>query len=304
MELLRETIRRVALSDRPVLVTGPTGTGKELVVSAIPENLAESELFGHEKGAFTGADATRTGFFGEADGGTLFLDEIGLLAPTLQAKLLRVLQDGDYIPVGSRKAKKANVRVVCATNENLRKNVDEGKFREDLYFRIRVIPLRLAPLRERREDIPLLVAHLVKKHAVRLGRPPLQPDPIAMKALLDFAWPGNVRELEHALERALLLARGEVIALGDLPPELARPAHEPGHEGEHGEGDYRHARDAWERRYFQELLEEAQGSVSRAAELAGIHRSTLYEKLARMGLVSGEDAKKPHGNGHGPPRHG
>jgi two-component system response regulator HydG len=273
-------------------------------MSAIPENLAESELFGHEKGAFTGAEATRAGFFGEADGGTLFLDEIGLLAPTLQAKLLRVLQDGDYIPVGSRKPKKANVRVVCATNENLRKNVDEGKFREDLYFRIRVVPLRLAPLRERREDIPLLVDHLVKKHAVRLGRPPLQPDAAAMKALLDFAWPGNVRELEHALERALLLARGDAIALGDLPPELSRPAHEGGHDGEHGEGDYRHARDAWERRYFQELLEEAQGSVARAAELAGIHRSTLYEKLSRMGLVSGDDAKRPHGNGPGHVKHG
>jgi two-component system response regulator HydG len=308
-------LERVAPTDVPVLIEGESGTGKDMVaraahgmskraggpyvalnMSAIPENLAESELFGHEKGAFTGAETTRAGFFGEAEGGTLFLDEIGLLAPTLQAKLLRVLQDGDYIPVGSRKLKKANVRVVCATNENLRKNVDEGKFREDLYFRIRVVPLRLAPLRERREDIPLLVDHLVKKHAVRLGRPPLQPDPGAMKALLDYPWPGNVRELEHALERALLLARGDAITVGDLPPELSRPAHEAGHEGDHGEGDYRHARDAWERRYFQELLEEAQGSVSRAAELAGIHRSTLYEKLARMGLVSGDEAKKPHGH--------
>jgi two-component system response regulator HydG len=292
-------LERVAPTDVPILIEGESGTGKDMVaraahamskraggpyvalnMSAIPENLAESELFGHEKGAFTGAEQARAGFFGEAEGGTLFLDEIGLLAPTLQAKLLRVLQDGDFIPVGSRKARKANVRVVCATNEDLRKNVLEGKFREDLYYRIRVVPLRLPPLRERREDIPLLVEHLVKKHALRLGRPPLAPDPDAMRLLLDHGWPGNVRELEHAIERALLLARGEVITPHDLPPELKL------HEAEHGEGGgYRRARDAWERRYFEDLLREAGGQVAKAAELAGIHRSTLYEKLARIGLV-------------------
>jgi two-component system response regulator HydG len=255
-------------------------------MSAIPENLAESELFGHEKGAFTGAEATRAGFFGEADGGTLFLDEIGLLAPTLQAKLLRVLQDGDYIPVGSRKPKKANVRVVCATNENLRKNVDEGKFREDLYFRIRVVPLRLPPLRERREDIPLLVQHFVQKHALRLGRPPLAPDAAAMRALLDHAWPGNIRELEHAIERGLLLARGEAIAVADLPPELSAPAAQADAGG--AEGRYRKARDAWERKFLEDLLREAAGNVAKAAELAGLHRSTLYEKLTRYGLVEKE----------------
>jgi len=312
---LREVVsilERVAPTDVPILIEGESGTGKDMVaraihamsrrhagpyvalnMSAIPETLAESELFGHEKGSFTGAEAARAGFFAEADGGTLFLDEIGLLAPTLQAKLLRVLQDGDYIPVGSRKARKANVRIVCATNEDLKRNVEQGKFREDLFYRIRVVPLRLPPLRERREDIPLLVDHLVKKHALRLSRPPLQPDPDAMRALLDHGWPGNVRELEHALERALLLARGEVIGLGDLPPEL-----KPGQDGDHGEGGYRHARDAWEKRYFQELLEEASGSVARAAELAGLHRSTLYEKLARIGLVQGDPEKK-NGNGHG-----
>jgi two-component system, NtrC family, response regulator AtoC len=314
MKDLVSILERVAPSDVPMLIEGESGTGKDMVaraihgmsrhsggpyialnMSAIPEQLAESELFGHEKGAFTGAEATRAGFFAEADGGTLFLDEIGLLAPTLQAKLLRVLQDGDYIPVGSRRPKKANVRIVCATNEDLRKNVDSGKFREDLYYRIRVVPLRLPPLRERKEDIPLLVEHLVKKHALRLGRPPLQPDAAAMRALLDHAWPGNVRELEHALERALLLARGDVIAPGDLPPELLHPH---AHEGEHGEGGYRHARDSWEKRYFQELLDEAGGSVAKAADLAGLHRSTLYEKLARIGLVQGHEvhaeAKKPN----------
>ena len=304
-------LERVAPSDVPILIEGESGTGKDMVaravhgmsrrragpylalnMSAIRENLAESELFGHEKGAFSGAEQARAGFFAEAEGGTLFLDEIGLLPATLQPKMLRVLQDGEYIPVGSRKARQADVRVVCATNEDLKKAVAEGRFREDLYFRIRVVPVRLPPLRERREDIPLLLEHLVKKHAARLGRPPLQPGAAAMRAILDHAWPGNVRELEHALERALLLARGEAVTLEDLPPELRSP----GGEGEHGdEGGYRNARDAWERRYFEELLKEAGGSVGKAAELAGLHRSTLYEKLARIGLVAHDD-KRPGGH--------
>ena len=295
-------VERIAPSDVTVLIEGESGTGKDVLartvhalsrraqgpylalnMSAIPENLAESELFGHEKGAFSGADQARPGFFAEAEGGTLFLDEIGLLPMQLQPKLLRVLQDGEFIPVGSRKPRKADVRVVCATNENLRKNVQEGKFREDLYYRIRVMPMRLPPLRERREDIPLLVVHLVKKHALRLGRPPLLPDAEAMRALLDHGWPGNIRELEHAIERALLLARGESLTLADFPPEIAARAAEVA-EG----GRYRAARDAWERKYLEDLFREAGGSVAKAAELAGLHRSTLYEKLARYGLVEGE----------------
>jgi DNA-binding NtrC family response regulator len=305
-------LERVAPTDVPILVEGESGTGKDLVaralhalskrsgayialnMSAIPESLAEAELFGHEKGAFTGAESARPGFFAEADRGTLFLDEIGLLPPMLQAKLLRVLQDGEYIPVGSRRARRANVRIVCATNEDLAKKVEQGTFREDLLYRIRVVPLRLPPLRERREDIPLLVDHLVKKHAMRLRRPPLRPDPEAMRAILDRSWPGNVRELEHALERALLLARGDSIAVSDLPPDPRA-----NHEADPGEGGYRRARDSWEKRYLQDLLQEAGGSVAKAAELAGLHRSTLYEKLARIGLVQGEgEAGKRGGNGH------
>ena len=308
MKELLAVAERVAPSDVPVLIEGESGTGKDLLaraihgmsrraagpylavnMGAIPENLAESELFGHEKGAFTGADQPHPGFFAEAAGGTLFLDEIGLLPLLLQPKLLRVLQDGEYIPVGSRRPSRADVRVICATNEDLKKNVAEGKFREDLWYRIRVVPLRLPPLRERREDIPLLVEHLVKKHALRLGRPPLAPDAEAMRALLDYGWPGNVRELEHALERALLLARGESLGLADFPPEIAsRPRPEP----EPAEGRYRRARDAWERKYLEDVLREAGGSVGKAAELAGLHRSTLYEKLARLGLVEGKD-KEP-----------
>jgi two-component system response regulator HydG len=298
-------LERIAPSDVPILIEGESGTGKDLLaraahamssraagpyvplnMSAIPENLAESELFGHEKGAFTGADQARLGFFAEADGGTLFLDEIGLLPPALQPKLLRVLQDGEYVPVGSRKPRRANVRVVAATNEDLQKSVKAGKFREDLWFRLRVVPVRLPPLRERREDVPLLVEHFVRKHALRLSRPPLQPDAAAMKALLDHPWPGNIRELEHAIERGLLLARGEAITLAALPPELSPQAPDG---AATAEGRYRRARDAWERKFFEDLLREAGGSVGKAAELAGIHRSTLYEKLTRYGLVEKDE---------------
>jgi DNA-binding NtrC family response regulator len=301
-----QVLARVAPTDVPILIEGESGTGKDLLaraahamsrraagpylalnMSAIPENLAEAELFGHEKGAYTGADQAREGYFAEASGGTLFLDEIGLLPAQLQPKLLRVLQDGEYTPVGSRKARKADVRVVAATNEDLGKNVKEGRFREDLWFRLRVVPVRLPPLRERREDIPLLLEHFVRKHAVRLDRPPLPVAPDAMRALLDHGWPGNVRELEHAVERGLLLAQGDAITLADLPPELSTAPAEP---AAGGEGRYRRARDAWEQKFLEDLLREAGGSVGKAAELAGIHRSTLYEKLARYGLVD-RDAK-------------
>ncbi|HEX9051385.1 MAG TPA: sigma-54 dependent transcriptional regulator [Anaeromyxobacter sp.] len=298
-------LERIAPSDVPILIEGESGTGKDLLaraahamstrasgpyvalnMSAIPENLAEAELFGHEKGAFTGAEQARPGFFAEAEGGTLFLDEIGLLPTPLQPKLLRVLQDGEFLPVGSRRPRRANVRVVAATNEDLQKSVRAGRFREDLWFRLRVVPVRLPPLRERREDVPLLVEHFVRKHALRLSRPPLLPDADAMKALLDHPWPGNIRELEHAIERGLLLARGDAITLADLPPELSP---HPGDAGASGEGRYRRARDAWERKFFEDLLREAGGSVGKAAELAGIHRSTLYEKLSRYGLVEKDE---------------
>ena len=305
MKDVTSILARIAGSDVPILIEGESGTGKDLLaraahamsaraqgpyvalnMSAIPENLAEAELFGHEKGAFTGAEQAREGFFAEAEGGTLFLDELGLLPPALQPKLLRVLQDGEYIPVGSRKPRRANVRVIAATNEDLGRLVKEGKFREDLWFRLRVVPVRLPPLRERREDVPALVDHFVQKHALRLGRPPLLPDADAMRALLDHPWPGNIRELEHAVERGLLLAQGSAITLADLPPELT-PA--PASEGGADDGGrYRRARDAWERRWFEDLLREAGGNVTKAAEAAGLHRSTLYEKLARFGLVEKE----------------
>jgi len=300
MRQLLEVLERVAPTDVPVLIEGESGTGKDMVaravhamsrrasrtfvslnMSAIPETLAESELFGHERGAFSGASVARRGFFAEAEGGTFFLDEIGALTPALQPKLLRVLQDGEYIPVGSRHPRKADVRIVCATNEDLRARVQQGTFREDLYYRVHVMPLRLPPLRERREDIPLLVRHFIEKHAARLGRAPLPPSAEALRAMLEHRWPGNVRELENCVERALLLARGDELRLLDLPPEVRAP------DSEAAEGGYRRARDEWERQYLEALLREAGGSVARAAELVGLHRSTLYEKLARHKLVAG-----------------
>ena len=197
-----------------------------------------------------------------------------------------MLQDGEYIPVGSRKPRKANVRVIAATNEDLARAVKEGKFREDLWFRLRVVPLRLPPLRERREDIPLLVEHFIDKHALRLGRPPLAPDPDAMRSLLDHPWPGNIRESSTrssaaCSSRAATRSRSPICRRSS-PRLAADPA--GGVEG------YRRARDAWERKFLEDLLREAGGNVAKAADAAGLHRSTLYEKLQRYGLVE-KDAK-------------
>jgi two-component system response regulator HydG len=294
-------LERIAPSNVPILIEGESGTGKDLLaraahamsaratgpyvalnMSAIPENLAESELFGHEKGAFTGADQARPGFFAEAEGGTLFLDEVGLLPPALQPKLLRVLQDGEYIPVGSRKPRKADVRVVAATNEDLQRSVKEGRFREDLWFRLRVVPLRLPPLRERREDVPLLVDHFVRKHALRLSRPPLVPDADAMRALLDHSWPGNIRELEHLIQRGLLLAEGPRIVVPAPAAASAAPAAAP------LPANYRQAKrqaiEQFESRFLAELIGQANGNVSAAARISGTERRHLGRLLKKHNL--------------------
>jgi len=296
MQQLIALLERVAPTDVPVLIEGESGTGKDVVaravhalsrraskpyvslnMTAIPESLAESELFGHERGAFSGANVARPGFFAEAQGGTFFLDESGAMSQSLQPKLLRVLQDGEYVPVGSRRICKADVRIVAATNEDLKARVAEGKFREDLFYRLHVMPVRLPPLRERREDVAPLVEHFVRKHAQRLGRPPLAPSAEALRALFDYRWPGNVRELEHAIERALLLAQGTELRLEDLPPEVRVPEAEA--------SGYRRERDLWEKHYLEALMREAGGNIARAAELSGLHRSTLYEKLAHHALT-------------------
>ncbi|MBI4371018.1 MAG: sigma-54-dependent Fis family transcriptional regulator [Elusimicrobia bacterium] len=233
-------VAKVAATDATVLVTGESGTGKELVARAIhensprrdgsfvalncgalPEGLLESELFGHVKGSFTGADRNKRGLFEEASGGTLFLDEVTETTPGLQVKLLRALQEGEIRRVGDNHPIKVSARVVAASNRDLRKLVAEGKFREDLYYRLKVFPIEIPPLRERIEDVLPLAESFLKKARVRTGSPGSQFSPDAVRALGAYAWPGNVRELEHAVERALIMAAGPQIEAGDLPPEIA-----------------------------------------------------------------------------------
>jgi two-component system, NtrC family, response regulator AtoC len=237
MQDVFKMIERVANSDSTILILGESGTGKELVAkalhfnsrrqfapfvpvncSALPENLLESELFGHRKGAFTGAINDKKGLFQEADGGTIFLDEVGSMSPMLQSRLLRVLQEKEVRRVGDNVPVYVNVRVLAATNEPLEKKIKEGTFREDLYYRLNVIPITLPPLRERREDIPLLVSHFLKDKTHPRAGQPYQITRQAMEALTAHEWPGNVRELENAIERACALAEGTVIQVPDLPP--------------------------------------------------------------------------------------
>src|SRR6185369_3302463 len=230
---MEEVIRRaelVAETKSTVLITGETGTGKELVAraihdrsaqrdmplikvncAAIPETLLESELFGHVRGAFTGATTTKKGKFALADGGTIFLDEIGTMSPTLQSKLLRVLQEREVEPLGSERTEKIDVRVIAATNRDLKQMVSDGKFQEDLYYRLNVIPIEIPPLRERREDIPVLIEHFVDKHRQRTGKKIEHVDDGVVEALERYDWPGNVRELENTIERAVVLTTGPVI---------------------------------------------------------------------------------------------
>jgi two-component system response regulator AtoC len=306
-------VARVAASTATVLVEGESGTGKELVARAIhthspragtafvpvnctalTESLLESELFGHAKGAFTGAIATKRGLFEMASGGTLFLDEIGDMGPKMQAQLLRTLQDGEVRPVGSTEAIRVDVRLVCATNKDLDEEVKEGRFREDLYFRINVVTVRLPPLRERREDIAMLVGHFLNKLALRERRQPTALSTEALRLLTGYAWPGNVRELENAIERAVAVAKGNVILPSDLPPEVGGgPA--PGAGGESGgllgEVGNRPTLAELERRYIQLVLGEVGGNKKKAAEKLGIDRRTLYRALERGGELppDGED---------------
>jgi len=308
MQALFELIRKVAPSDVPVLITGESGTGKDLVAralhglstraqgkflsvncAALPESLLESELFGHERGAFSGAVRDRTGYFREADGGTLFLDEVGDMTLAHQAKLLRVLESGELTPVGSEHSVHVDVRVLTATNQDLERMTKQGKFREDLLFRIETVRLHLPPLRERREDIPLLAVHFIEQAA--LGSPVAPPrlGAAAMRCLLAHAWPGNVRELAHAIEHAVLVADGEEIRPEDLPPRVVgRPSQVEDIMPESSSGQmYRDARRSFDRKYFQNILERSDGNVSAAAALAGIHRATFHKKLRELDLEAG-----------------
>jgi DNA-binding NtrC family response regulator len=289
-------MERIAPSDASVLITGEHGTGKEVlarhlhaassrsrkplvIVNAggIAEGIFESELFGHVKGAFTDAKADREGFFEKADGGTLFLDEIGNLPMKLQAKLLRVLQTGEFQRVGSSRTQRADVRLISATNADLRAEARAGRFREDLLYRINTVELRIPPLRERRDDIPALAEHFLESYAERYGRTVRGFEPATMSAILDHPWPGNVRELGHTLERAVLLAQDERIRVPDLNLHPAAPA----------EGDpalEEMPLDDVERHLIRRALERHGGNVSLAAEALGLSRSALYRRLEKYGL--------------------
>jgi two-component system, NtrC family, response regulator AtoC len=308
-------VARVAVSTATVLVEGESGTGKELVARAIhthspragapfvpvnctalTESLLESELFGHARGAFTGAVAAKRGLFEAANGGTMFLDEIGDMGPKMQAQLLRTLQDGEVKPVGGSEPIRVDVRLVCATNKDLDEEVKTGRFREDLYFRINVVTVHLPPLRDRREDVPILVAHFLAKLARRERRAAAALSPEALKLLNGYSWPGNVRELENAIERAVAVAKGNVVIPSDLPPEVgggAGTAAAIAASGGGGLGDGgiiadRPSLGELERRYIQLVLQESGGNKKKAAEKLGIDRRTLYRALEREGDDAGE----------------
>ena len=290
-------VARVARLDTTVLIQGETGTGKELVARAIhdaspradrpfvvvdcaalPETLFESELFGHERGAFTGASTARRGLLETSSGGTCFLDEIGELTGALQAKLLRTLQERTIRRVGGNEPIPVDVRLVAATNRDLRKLVAEGGFRDDLYYRLNVVTLTVPPLRERLQDVPLLAQHFLEKLAAATGGPPKRLAPEALALLAAYQWPGNVRELEHVIERAMALASSEVLLPDDFPPQLrAEPDRAPP-----SLPTARMTLEEVKRWYVTKVLEEAGGNKLRAAELLGIDRRTLYRILERQ----------------------
>src|SRR6476661_1988997 len=294
MKPILQLMERVGPSDANVLITGEHGTGKELVaqwlhassprsarsfiavnMGGLSEGLFESELFGHVKGSFTDAKTDRVGRFELADQGTLFLDEIGNVPLALQAKLLRVLQTGDVERVGSSKARHVDVRVISATNARLNDEMAAGRFREDLLFRINTIELHLPPLRERREDVPPLAMHFLRRHAARYRKHLTAFDPGAMQVLLEHAWPGNIRELDHAIERAVLLAQGEQIRAVDLALKGAGTAAPRLEEL---------TLEEVERLLIQKALSRYDGNVSRAAQALGLSRSALYRRIAAYEL--------------------
>ncbi|HQR68425.1 MAG TPA: sigma-54 dependent transcriptional regulator [Thermoanaerobaculia bacterium] len=311
MTRLREEIRRAGASEARVLITGESGVGKELVAlalhraspraagpfvevncAAIPSELIESELFGHVKGSFTGALDDRKGKWEQAHGGTLFLDEIGDMSPRTQAKILRAIQDGKITPVGGAKTISTDVRIVAATNRDLPAMIRAGTFREDLYFRLAVLPLSVPPLVERPEDIPVLATHFAGQLAKRRGRRPKTFTPAALEALSRRRWPGNVRELQNLVERLVLMTASPVVDVADLPPEpdgLGRPGADP--EALRPGQSLAEARDGFERRVVQKVLAETKGNVSRAAERLGLDRTTLHRRLRSWGLESSREER-------------
>jgi DNA-binding NtrC family response regulator len=303
MQKLSRLITQVARTTTTVLITGESGTGKELIAraihyrgprrdkpfvpvnpAAIPESLVESELFGHEKGAFTGAHQRKLGRFELAQGGTLFLDEIGLLRPEVQAKLLRVLQEREIERVGGTHPIKIDVRIVAATNLDLKRAVASGAFREDLFYRLNVVPIAVPPLRARIEDLPLLVDHFIRRYNHECNKRIEALTPDALAALSSYSWPGNVRELQNIVERTVVLVEGPLISAADLPLDLTISPTRPGSTTDKRRVDLNEASDRFERLIVQRVLEEARGNVSEAARVLGLHRNSLKVKLARWKL--------------------
>jgi len=290
MKVLQE-VENVASSNSSVIITGESGTGKELIARAIhansprkyfplvsvhcgalPESLLESELFGHEKGAFTGAMFNRKGRFEMADGGTIFLDEIATISVKMQVELLRVLETGKFMRVGGNKEISSDFRVICATNKNLKKMVENGTFREDLYYRLNVVNINVPPLREREGDIPVLVDHFIDKYCKSMNREKVDIDPAAIKRLEEYDFPGNVRELENMIERALVIGNSDTIRLKDLPldKESVSPAVESLNDNE--------------KRHIQTILDKYSWNISRASKVLKVDRATLYNKIKKYDL--------------------
>ena len=302
METVKKMILKVARSNSTVLIRGESGTGKELIAraihnqspratemfqavncAAINENLLESELFGHEKGSFTGAHAEKKGLFEVADKGTLFLDEIGELDISMQAKLLRALQEREIRRVGGTRPIKIDVRVVAATNRDLRAMVADGRFRDDLYYRINVLSIDVPPLRERREDIPVLIDYFLRKHTRNTSRLIRGLTPDARAVILDYAWPGNVRQLESAIERAILLAENDLIAVEDLPLEVRQEAR-PVTEGAFKLPAEGISFEDFERNLILQAMERTDYNITKAAKLLGLTFRTLQYRLEKFGI--------------------
>src|ERR1700685_1813842 len=301
MQEVLATVDRVAPTNSTVLLGGESGVGKDLIAraiheksrraagpfikinsTAIPENLLESELFGYEKGAFTGANTSKPGKFELADKGTLFLDEIGDVPPAIQVKLLRVLQEREFERLGGTRTVKVDVRLIAATNRDLREALEQGTFREDLYYRLNVVPIDIAPRRQRKEDIPDLVNLFVSRFAGDSGKPVKSVTPEAMQILVNYHWPGNVRELQHIIERACALAKGTVLEASDIHLDLRPAKTANGASGFLPEGM---TLEHWEDEMIREALRRANGNKSQAARLLGLSRNALRYRLSKIGIA-------------------
>ena len=324
MRAIYDMVARVAESPSTVLITGESGTGKELIAhalhrgssrrekplikvncAAIPKDLVESELFGYERGAFTGAVGSKPGRFELADGGTLFLDEIGEIPVEIQVKLLRALQESEFERVGGIKTLRVDVRLIAATNRDLKQLITEGRFREDLFYRLAVVPIALPPLRDRKEDIPLLVDHFIEKYDRRLGKRVVGIEPEALQVLMAYSWPGNIRELENLMERSVLFADGPLIEAVSLPDSLRERGGGPpvpiaavgplgaivAPSGASMKEIVRHAQAELEKELITRALAETGGNVTRAAKRLQISRKSLQVKMKELGLRGTDDEK-------------